>query len=301
MLCICTSSAEWFPQGSANPTSHIPELVLSNFSTPLGLSTGRLLQSLFPPLPQIVGRQVVAVHNQRDYIFFRRFRYMFAIRETEASRKAARDQGRDEDLRTRMQEIGPRFTLKLRWIKKGALGEEGSRRIGNEGLFVSQQAGAVDDAATVGGTQAADLTQSEQTDEAEALKEMLKQDRNLSAQLAASAEAEADASARALVNPNMLAPTSTEPAQSPAPSQPFHREHKLRTHNPEGRIMIPTFELPTSIPKEELPHHRKLKKGASLLDSLAVHVGLGRGGTKRKAMEWEWNPRMNVSRRKFAM
>ena len=226
---------------------------------------------------------------------------MFAIRETEASRKAARDQGRDEDLRTRMQEIGPRFTLKLRWIKKGALGEEGSRRIGNEGLFVSQQAGAEDDAATVGGAQAAELTLSEQTAEAEALKEMLKQDANLPAQLAVSASAKAGASAPATVNPDMPVPTSTETAQVPVSKEPFHREHKPRTHNTEGRIIIPTFELPTSIPKEELPHHRKLKKGASVLDSLAVHVGLGRGGTKRKAMEWEWNPRMNVSRRKFAM
>lgn len=67
--------------GHAKPTSHAPELVLSNFSTPLGLSIGTLLQSVFPPLPELEGRQVVSVQNQRDFIFFRRFRYMFAERE----------------------------------------------------------------------------------------------------------------------------------------------------------------------------------------------------------------------------
>ncbi|PLW40365.1 hypothetical protein PCASD_07281 [Puccinia coronata f. sp. avenae] len=39
--------------GHAKPTSHFPELVLSNFSTPLGLSIGTLLQSVFPPLPEL--------------------------------------------------------------------------------------------------------------------------------------------------------------------------------------------------------------------------------------------------------
>ena len=45
---------------------------------------------------------MVTLHNQRDFLFFRRHRYAF--RSTE---KAA------------LQEIGPRFTLKLRWLKKG--------------------------------------------------------------------------------------------------------------------------------------------------------------------------------------
>ena len=67
--------------GHAKPTSHFPELVLSNFSTPLGLSIGTLLQSVFPPLPELEGRQVVSMQNQRDFVFFRRYRYVFAERE----------------------------------------------------------------------------------------------------------------------------------------------------------------------------------------------------------------------------
>ncbi|KAL5513324.1 RPF1 [Sanghuangporus vaninii] len=88
--------------GHARPTEHFPELVLNNFVTRLGHTVGRMFQTLFPPMPEFQGRQVVALHNQRDFLFFRRHRYAFRSPE-----KAA------------LQEIGPRFTLKLRWMKKG--------------------------------------------------------------------------------------------------------------------------------------------------------------------------------------
>ncbi|WVO12900.1 hypothetical protein L204_100508 [Cryptococcus depauperatus] len=86
----------------ARPTPHSPELILNNFTTLLGNSVGRLFGSLFPPQPQFRGRQVVTLHNQRDYLFFRRHRYMFVSGTS-----------------TKLQEIGPRFTLKLRWLRKG--------------------------------------------------------------------------------------------------------------------------------------------------------------------------------------
>lgn len=82
--------------GHARPTGHSPELILNNFTTALGHRVGHMLQHLFPKVPELEGRQVVTAHNQRDYVFFRRHRYEF--RSTE---KAA------------LQEIGPRFTLKL--------------------------------------------------------------------------------------------------------------------------------------------------------------------------------------------
>jgi len=88
--------------GHARPSPHSPELILNNFHTLLGLSIGRLFGSLFPPQPQFRGRQVVTLHNQRDFLFFRRHRYMF---KSPTSAK--------------LQEIGPRFTLKLRWLRKG--------------------------------------------------------------------------------------------------------------------------------------------------------------------------------------
>jgi ribosome production factor 1 len=63
-----------FCQGHARATPHNPELVLNNFSTSLGHGMGRMFQTLFPPLPEFQGRQVVTLHNQRDFLFFRRHR-----------------------------------------------------------------------------------------------------------------------------------------------------------------------------------------------------------------------------------
>lgn len=108
--------------GHGNPTNHYPELILNGFRTPLGLLTAHLFKSLFPPRPDIQGRQAVTLHNQRDYIFLRRHRYVF--RDKRATEKSI--QGADgkpvkgvEDIRAGLQELGPRFTLKLRRVDKG--------------------------------------------------------------------------------------------------------------------------------------------------------------------------------------
>lgn len=108
--------------GHGNPTDHVPELILNNFRTPLGLLTAHLFRTLFPPIPELEGRQVVTLHNQRDYIFLRRHRYVFRNkRETEKS--AVGSDGKEmkgvEKIRAGLQELGPRCTLKLRRIDKG--------------------------------------------------------------------------------------------------------------------------------------------------------------------------------------
>ncbi|RPB22821.1 Brix-domain-containing protein [Terfezia boudieri ATCC MYA-4762] len=82
-------------------TSHTPELILNNFLTPLGKLAAGLFQSMFPSVPELGGRQVVTLHNQRDYIFFRRHRYI------------------DLGVKVGLQELGPQFTLKLRKVEKG--------------------------------------------------------------------------------------------------------------------------------------------------------------------------------------
>ncbi|OAA44822.1 Brix domain containing protein [Metarhizium rileyi] len=114
--------------GHGNPTNHYPELLLNNFKTPLGLLTAKLFQALFPPRPEIQGRQVVTLHNQRDYIFVRRHRYVF--REKRATEKSiVGADGKEvkgvEGIRAGLQELGPRFTLKLRRVDKG-IGRAGS-------------------------------------------------------------------------------------------------------------------------------------------------------------------------------
>ncbi|KAH8673706.1 anticodon-binding protein [Xylariales sp. PMI_506] len=114
--------------GHGNPTNHYPELLLNNFTTPLGVLTARLFLNLFPRRPEFEGRQVVTFHNQRDYIFVRRHRYMF--REKKATEKSVVGaDGKElkgvEEIRAPIQELGPRFTLKLRRIDKG-IGRAGS-------------------------------------------------------------------------------------------------------------------------------------------------------------------------------
>ncbi|KAL0242901.1 hypothetical protein GEMRC1_005464 [Eukaryota sp. GEM-RC1] len=89
------------------PTDHSPEVNMSHFTTRLGHRVSRMLHCLFPVDSDNAGRQVATFHNQRDFIFFRYFRYIFDI------------EGNVDSTKTRMQELGPRFTLKLRWIQRG--------------------------------------------------------------------------------------------------------------------------------------------------------------------------------------
>lgn len=92
--------------GHGKATNHTPELILNNFNTRLGKTVGRLFQTIFPQDPEFQGRQVITLHNQRDYIFFRRHRYLFKSEE-----------------KVGLQEIGPQFTLKLRRLQKGIKNE----------------------------------------------------------------------------------------------------------------------------------------------------------------------------------
>lgn len=108
--------------GHGRATGHVPELILNNFTTPLGLLTAHLLKSLFPPKPDLEGRQVLTFHNQRDYIFLRRFRYVLRDkRETE--KVVVGSDGKPmvgaEAVRAGLQELGPRLTLKLRRVDRG--------------------------------------------------------------------------------------------------------------------------------------------------------------------------------------
>lgn len=146
-------------KGHGSATSHVPELVLNGFGTRLGHRVGRFLGSLFPHNAQFQGRQVATFHNQRDYIFVRHHRYIFEEgKQDYVEPKADKDDGGDEGesegeeeeegesddenvqnsddeeensklkkkpkkvkkkTKARLQELGPRFTLKLRWIQEG--------------------------------------------------------------------------------------------------------------------------------------------------------------------------------------
>jgi ribosome production factor 1 len=79
-----------------------PEIILNHFNTRIGIRVGRLLAALFPHDPQYKGRHVITFHNQRDFIFFRHHVYLFK-----------------NDKKVALQELGPRFTLKLKSIQRG--------------------------------------------------------------------------------------------------------------------------------------------------------------------------------------
>jgi len=96
-------------RGHGRPTNHRPELILNNFSTRLGHRLGRMLACLVPHEPQFRGRQVVTLHNQRDFIFFRHHRYIFE----------EKGEGKKRKVVARLQELGPRFTLRLKSLQLG--------------------------------------------------------------------------------------------------------------------------------------------------------------------------------------
>ncbi|CAA2991663.1 ribosome production factor 1 [Olea europaea subsp. europaea] len=114
-----------------NPTSHEPELVLTNFSTRLGHRVGRMIQSLFPQVPNFRGRRVVTFHNQRDFIFFRHHRYIFETKESKQAESKGKnsEDGKEakskEKVIARLQECGPRFTMKLISLQHGTFDTKG--------------------------------------------------------------------------------------------------------------------------------------------------------------------------------
>ncbi|KAG9391526.1 Brix domain [Carpediemonas membranifera] len=85
------------------PTVHPPEVIAKNFTTHLGKRVAQILGGLFPAQPDVTGRQVISINNKRDFIFMRFHRYEFASDEA-----------------VNLQELGPKFSLKLRYIVRGS-------------------------------------------------------------------------------------------------------------------------------------------------------------------------------------
>ena len=101
-------------KGAAKPSAVPPEVIMTNFTTRVGRRVGRLLQQQLSRAELLRARQVVTFHNQRDHIFFRAFRYVFDERPDAELKADLADK-----VAVRMQELGPRFSLKLRWVQRG--------------------------------------------------------------------------------------------------------------------------------------------------------------------------------------
>jgi ribosome production factor 1 len=96
--------------GASCNSEHKPEVLMKNVSTRLGMRISRQLRSLFPQANDEAGRRVITFHNQRDFIFFRHYRYAF---------KDIADYTEEANERCALQEIGPSFTIKLRTLQLG--------------------------------------------------------------------------------------------------------------------------------------------------------------------------------------
>jgi len=104
-------------RGHGAPLPDRPEVLLNNFSTVLGHRIGRMLGALFGGGVGVAGRarQAVTWHNQRDFVFFRFHRYVFKA----------------EGEKVALQELGPRFTLRLNRLLRGAWGARAKGGGGN--------------------------------------------------------------------------------------------------------------------------------------------------------------------------
>jgi ribosome production factor 1 len=118
-----------------NP-EHKPEILTNNFTTRLGLRVAKQLESVFPTVGDDIGRRTIVFHNQRDFIFFRHYRYIFRnvtvkgeedeeLRRIEKERDIFDPDRSDDDLEEdgikppscQLKEIGPRMTLRLRSLQ----------------------------------------------------------------------------------------------------------------------------------------------------------------------------------------
>ena len=95
-------------KGHGTSAGHNPELMFRNFKTTLGYRVQRALNALFPREEELKGRELISFQNQRDYIFFRYYRYIF----TEDFKNA------------NLQELGPRFAMRLLYVQKGLFDPE---------------------------------------------------------------------------------------------------------------------------------------------------------------------------------
>ncbi|PAA76255.1 hypothetical protein BOX15_Mlig025560g1, partial [Macrostomum lignano] len=106
------------PPEDDKPETVAPQVLCNRFHTRLGRRVARGLAAIFPGASGVRRHaRVVTFHNQRDYVFFRHHRYI--LRQPGSGAKPGAKP------RCALQEVGPRFTLKLRSLQTGPLGAGG--------------------------------------------------------------------------------------------------------------------------------------------------------------------------------
>jgi len=99
--------------GCGRPSKYQPEVMLNNFNTMTGRKIAYMFASMFHQEPQFIGRKVVVFNNQRDFIFFRHYRYIF---NKKLIKSAEKKESPKFIAGVFLQELGPRFTLNLETI-----------------------------------------------------------------------------------------------------------------------------------------------------------------------------------------
>lgn len=290
--------------------------MLNHFHTPLGLSLASLLSRLFLPPDALetlraqgyAGRQVVLAQNSRDFVFIRRYRYMFVLRsqklggakmharqeraglEDAGMHKGTNEDEQDDTIKTRFQEIGPRLTIKMRWLRRGQLGETREERAKREAATAS---GADDDGTAY---QEMDLdTGNDAREEREAAAEIgLDGDPN---------SGELNERLEQAAREQGVVPEAAE-EDAPAPTE-RRRKRKLKSHPllrpAHSPSPPPGIQEGEAVPKPQVNQRGKVKSGSegtSLLSSVGKswHPGKGEGGVRdaAKSREWEWQVRRLV-------
>lgn len=215
------------------------------------------------------------------------------------------DEMDDEVIKARFQEIGPRMTIKMRWIRRGGLGETGDERDAREkeekeqGIDASfgEGAGPQEDAdgdAEMGevGGKGGDATGDgdDEEDERAAAKAIGLDEEDADGQ----PNFDFNAAAAAAEASNQAGPSEPPAAKPPKGPRTVPRKRKRPYHAllrpPPSPSPPPGFQDSEPIP---LPAgNGKGQKEASILSTVGKtwHAGKGEGGVReaRKRSEWGW-------------
>ena len=229
----------------------------------------------------------------------------------------------DDTIKTRFQEIGPQFTLKMRWIRRGPLGETGDERTAREKFEAEtgEQAAEFGKRAPAGAAATADGdddemdedgmdvdgevevggASDEEADDAEA-EEEARRAIGLDESDAAGQPNFSSASTSANAEASTSASTSTAPAADDAdPDAPTSNPKKRPRTTPRIRkkpyhalLNPPPSDSPSPEPEEvPLPTIGKKKNPEfqSAIDTVGKtwHAGKGEGGVREGAKRREWN------------
>lgn len=228
------------------------------------------------------------------------------------------DEEIDDTVKTRFQEIGPQFTIKMRWIRRGPLGETGDERDRRERQEAETGEAAQEfgeDPATRGdGDAEGELNIDGDEDDEMGRDEDHDVEREAAEEELAKREIGLDQSdSRGQPNFPPVPPPGNAAAESTlegedSQAQPPNPKKRKRRTKPSHPLYRPS-PSPSVTPEPEpvpLPNVNGKKKNPELQSALSTvgktwHAGRGEGGVRdaAKRREWNWDAKMQVSRRKF--